>query len=69
MTQRTKWDRACDENLASLLQPATEALSTVAGDLPGWRYAALRAVMIDLAEEAAMARTQIQLGAQPPLAR
>ncbi len=68
MSKRESWDRTCDETLAGLLRPATEALSTVAGDLPGWRYAALRAIVVDLAEEAAFARTQLALGSQPPLA-
>ncbi len=62
---RAKWDKRVGTEFDGLARPAVEALSTVAGDLPGWQYAAIHALVADLAFEAARARTQVQLGAQP----
>ena len=67
MTTRKKWDTLADAEFRSLSRPAVAALSRVAGDLESWRYSAIHALLVDLAEEAAISRTTLQLGPQPPL--
>jgi len=67
MTTRKKWDTLADAEFRSLSRPAVAALSRVAGDLEPWRYAAIHALLAELAEEAAYSKTQLLLGPQPPL--
>jgi hypothetical protein len=72
MTKRPKvtraaWDSQVDAETHELLHPAVDALSRVAGELEGWRYAALHELLVGLATEAAHARTTLSLGPQPPL--